>query len=192
MADEPAAPDPAEIARAVWAVPPRCGAVRLICIDGPAGAGKSTLAEVLSGLLDAAPIVHLDDLYEGWEQPLGTVLADRVEAWLLLAWEAGLPGQHLKYDWLLGRYEQWVVVPPAPVVIVEGCGSGSAGIRSRASIVIWVEAAQDVRLARGLSRDGAEMAQLWGEWQAAEAMHFAADGTRAAADVVVDGTGQAP
>ncbi len=166
---------------------PRCGTTRLVCIDGPAGSGKTTLAESLSEVLDGAPVVHMDDLYEGWAQALGDPLAARVEAWLLVAWEAGLPGMHPRFDWTLGRYAEWVTVPVAPVVILEGCGSGSARIRERASLVVWVEAPAELRLERGVERDGAALAPQWREWQAHEQAHFTTDGTRAAADVIVDG-----
>ena len=80
-----------------------------------------------------------------------------------------------------------MTVPVAPVVILEGCGSGSARIRERASLVVWVEAPAELRLERGVERDGAALAPQWREWQAHEQAHFTADGTRAAADVIVDG-----
>jgi uridine kinase len=166
---------------------PRCGSTRLVCIDGPAGSGKTTLAGALAEALGDAPVVHMDDLYQGWAQALGEPLASRVEAWLLLGWEAGLPGMHPRFDWILGRYAEWVTVPVAPVVILEGCGSGSARIRERASLVVWVEAPTGLRLERGVERDGASLAPQWREWQAHEQAHFAADGTRADADVIVDG-----
>jgi uridine kinase len=166
---------------------PRCGSTRLVCIDGPAGSGKTTLAGALSEALGGAPVVNMDDLYEGWGQALGDPLAARVEAWLLLGWEAGLPGMHPRFDWILGRYAEWVTVPVAPIVILEGCGSGSARIREWASLVVWVEAQAALRLQRGVDRDGVALAPQWREWQAHEQAHFAADGTRAAADVIVDG-----
>lgn len=171
----------------VLATVPRCGSTRLVCVDGPAGSGKTTLAGALADALDGAPVVHMDDLYEGWAQELGHPLAARVEAWLLVGWEAGLPGMHPRFDWGLGRYAEWVTVPAAPVVILEGCASGSTLIRGRASLLVWVQAPVDLRLQRGVERDGLALEAQWREWQAHEEAHFAADGTRSAADVVVDG-----
>lgn len=170
---------------------PRCGPVRLVCVDGPAGSGKTTFAAELAALFGDAPVVHLDDLYQGWEQPLGEPLARRIEAWLLLAWEAGLPGRHLRYDWAEERFTGWVDVPCADVVILEGCGSAAALVRRRAAAVIWVQAPADDRLRRGIARDGAALAGHWSRWQQHEAAHFAADATRDAATLLVDGlTGQ--
>ena len=166
---------------------PRCGSTRLVCIDGPAGSGKTTLAGALAEALAGAPVVHMDDLYEGWGQALGDPLAARLEAWLLVGWASGLPGIHPRFDWALGRYAEWVTVPVAPVIILEGCGSASARIRQRASLIVWVEAPAGLRLQRGVERDGPALEPQWLEWQAHEQAHFAIDGTRAAADVIVDG-----
>jgi uridine kinase len=172
----------------VRAAPPRCGAVRVVCVDGPAGSGKTTLAGALADALDQGPVIHMDDLYRGWAQELGPELATRVGAWLLDAWEVGLPGRHLRYDWRQARYTQWIDVEPAPIVVLEGCGSASAGIRRRASLVVWVQAPHAVRLARGVARDGESLAPEWHRWLEHEEAHFRTDGTRAAADVIVDGT----
>lgn len=158
-----------------------------MCIDGPAGAGKSTLAAALAAELGAAPVVHMDDLYAGWDQDLGAPLSGRVRAWLLDAWQAGLPGRHLRFDWETGQYAAWVEVPAEPVVILEGCGSAARGIRDRAATLIWVEAPLELRMVRGLDRDGVAMEPQWRTWVDREAAHFAADGTRAAAELVVDG-----
>jgi uridine kinase len=154
-------------------------------VDGPAGSGKTTLAEAVARHLGGAPVVHLDDLYAGWAQPLGAALSARIAAWLFDAWAVGLPGRHLRFDWHTGRYADWCEVPAAPVVVLEGCGSAAAGVRDRACLVVWVEADPAVRLARGLARDGDALRERWLAWQAAEERHFAADGTRAAADVLV-------
>lgn len=167
--------------------PARCGASRLLCVDGPAGSGKSTLADRLASALGGAPVVHMDDLYEGWDQDLGSPLAARVEAWLLLPWCSGLAGKHLRFDWAQGRFTEWVEVPAAPVLVLEGCGAGSATLRGHSSALIWVEAPADVRLRRGLARDGEAMAPQWRAWQEREAAHFARDGTRDAATAVLDG-----
>lgn len=177
--------DPAALAAAARRLPARCGSVRLVCVDGPAGSGKTTLADQLAGEL-GCQVVRMDDLYRGWDQHLGE-LAPRLAAWLLDAWEVGLPGRYLRFDWALDRYCEWVEVPAAPLVVLEGCGSASSGVRARAALVIWVEAPSAVRLARGLARDGEALTERWRGWQLAEDRHFASDQTRAAADVIVRG-----
>jgi cytidylate kinase len=50
---------------------------------------------------------------------------------------------------------------------------------------VWVEAPYDVRLARGIERDGESHRDLWLAWIAEEAAFFAADGTRERADLVL-------
>ncbi len=175
------------IAQQVRDAPARCGATRLVCVDGPAGSGKTTLADRLSDGLGGPPVVRMDDLYQGWQQPLGQPLAARVEAWLLLPWVSGLPGRHLVYDWAAERYRSWVQVEPSGVVILEGCGCGAALVRRYASVVVWVEAPRSVRLQRGLARDGAAMLPQWQDWQDREDAHFADDGTADAAGIHVDG-----
>jgi len=164
---------------------PRCGGVRLVCIDGPAGSGKTTLAAAMARAAGAAPVVHMDDLYEGWDQDLGTALGARVRRWLLDPWAAGAPGRMRRFDWASGRFGDPLPVAPGPVMILEGCASAASGLRERACLVVWIEAARGVRLARGLQRDGPGLGSRWLAWQEHEVAHFAADGTRAAADVLL-------
>lgn len=185
----PSFPCVSDLVRLLRAAPARCGATKVVCVDGPAGSGKTTLAGELSDALAGAPVVHMDALYEGWDQPLGAELAARVDQWLLSAWARGAEGRYRPYDWGLERFEQrWVPVPAAPSVILEGCASASRGIRDRASLVMWVEAPQELRTRRGLTREGAHLAPQWRVWQEHEARHFTADQTRRAAQVLVDGT----
>ena len=39
----------------------------VVCVDGPAGSGKTTLAAALAASRPAATVVHMDDLYPGWD-----------------------------------------------------------------------------------------------------------------------------
>ena len=49
--------------------PPDGMTTKIIAIDGPGGAGKSSFAEQLSQNLGNAPILHTDD-FASWENPL--------------------------------------------------------------------------------------------------------------------------
>ena len=46
---------------------------QIILIDGPAGAGKSTLSLKLQAELNCE-IIHLDSIYNGWDDALGPSL----------------------------------------------------------------------------------------------------------------------
>ena len=163
---------------------PRLGPVRLVCIDGPAGSGKTTLAARLAVELDA-PTVHLDDLYEGWSG-LDSVWA-RLEAQVLGPLAAGLPARWQRYDWDLASFAEWHDLPVPSALVLEGSGSARRALGGRASLVVFVEAPWAIRLERGLARDGIELTDEWHRWQANESRHFIEEHTRARADVVIDG-----
>ncbi|WP_425303547.1 uridine kinase family protein, partial [Nocardia wallacei] len=97
------------------------------------------------------------------------------------------PGRYQRYDWGLRRRAEWHDVEPGGVLILEGVSAARAAVRDRLSLAIWVQTSREVRLARGLERDGAQALPLWQEWMAAEDAHFAADRTREYADVIVEG-----
>jgi uridine kinase len=172
----------------VRAAPARLGAVRLVCVDGPAGSGKTTLAGRLAAALGpAAGLVHMDDLYAGWTL---TGAAARLAAGVLRPLAEGAPGAYHRYDWAAGRFAEPVPVPVPEVLLVEGCGSSPAWLDPWTTLRIWVEAPAGLRLVRGLARDGAEHEADWRAWQRREAAWFAADRTRQRAQVVVDGRAQ--
>ncbi len=53
--------------------------VTLLAIDGPAGAGKTTLAAQLEkehAASGSVRVIHLDDLYSGWTTALGNDLTE--------------------------------------------------------------------------------------------------------------------
>jgi uridine kinase len=172
------------LAGVVRAAAPRLGGVRLVCVDGPAGSGKTTLAGRLAEELDA-PVLHLDDLYEGWSG-LGGVW-ERLEAQVLQPLAAGRPARYQRYDWEREAFAEWREVPAPRVLVLEGCGSAPRALGGRAVLVAFVEAPADVRLRRGLERDGEAMRPHWERWMELEAAHFEAEGTRGRADVLVDG-----
>lgn len=162
----------------------RLGSVRLVCVDGPAGSGKSSLADRLAAEL-AAPVLRLDDLYAGWSGLDGVF--ERLDAQVLTPLAAGRPGRYRRYDWTAERFAEWHDVPVPEVLVVEGCGSAPRAIAGRSTVTVWVDAPADLRLARGLDRDGEHLRDHWLRWMGLEAVHFAREGTKDRADVLVDG-----
>ena len=181
----------AGLAARVRAEPARLGAVRLVCVDGPAGSGKTTFAGWLTDALgEGAGLVHLEDLYAGWTL---TGAAARLSAGVLRPMAEGRPGVHHRYDWAAGCFgDEPVSVAVPRVLVVEGCGSSPRALDPWTTLRIWVEAPAPLRLSRGLARDGDDLAAHWHRWQRTEARYFAADRTRARADVRVDGAATAP
>ena len=171
--------------------PPTLGAGRMVAVDGPAGSGKTTLGEALAEAArgtGSVTLLHMDDLYEGWTG-LDHHLTGRVRAGILEPLAAGRPGRYRRYDWAAGRFAEAHLVDPVDLLVLEGVGSGATAYDAFLTVRVWVEAPADLRLARGVERDGEAMREEWLAWTDREAAHFAADGTRTRADLVVDGTG---
>lgn len=171
----------------------RLGPVRLLCVDGPAGSGKTTTAEAVAAALRArgtsVALVHLDDLYDGWSGLEGT-LWPRLAAQVLEPLRRGRPGRFQRYDWGAARFDDWVDVPVNRVLVLEGCGSARRAADPVATLRVWVEAPPAERLARGLARDGTAMRGHWEDWMRGESLHFARERTAERADVRLDGCGR--
>ncbi|MBA2952990.1 4-amino-4-deoxy-L-arabinose transferase [Nocardioides sp. MAH-18] len=162
--------------------PATLGAGRLLSIDGPSGSGKTTLASAVAGLVPDARVVHVDELVHGWDG-LPDV-AGRLDA-LLRPLATGRAGACLGYDWVAAAPGGEVVVEPASLVVVEGVGSGCLPIADLVTVLVWVEADLDVRMTRGLERDGETFRPHWEQWALAEQQHFAEHRSRERADLVV-------
>ncbi len=181
----------AEIAARIGATEPRLGATRLVAVDGPSGAGKSWFAGRLAKHLDA-PIVHTDDLLDGWDDQF--TFWSRLEELVLGPLAAGHDAVYQRYLWHRGRFGGSPVrIEPAPCVLLEGVSSARREIRSRSSFAVFLIAPADLRWRRAIERDGTDDVAFRAyleRWRAAEEVHFAGDGTRAAADLVVDGAAE--
>lgn len=173
-----------QLATRVTRTPPRAGRSRVVAIDGPAGSGKTALATRLARILEA-PVVHMDDLFPGWD---GLAEAPgKLRDWILAPLAAGRKAAYHRYDWERGAYAEQVPVPESDVLIVEGCASGSTAAAPYLSLLIWVDAPYNVRRDRGIARDGEMFAPHWERWARQEDILFAAERTAERADVIVDG-----
>jgi len=168
--------------------PASLGTGRLICVDGPAGSGKSTLGREIAERT-GAQLVHTDDLMDGWR---GLDAVGHQLGALAAPLAVGEPGSYRRFDWHQHRYDRDVAVAPAPWLVVEGVGSGAAALAAYVTVLVWVEVDDELRLRRGIARDGEEMRQHWLTFMNDERELFAREDTRARADVLVDGTGATP
>jgi uridine kinase len=178
-----------------WAAsmrPATLGDARLVCVDGPAGSGKTTLARAVADAAaehGSAGVVQVDDLLDGWGGLADA--GDTVRTEVLEPLSQRRSGRYRRYDWHAGRFAERVAVAPADLLVLEGVGSWRSSYASWVTILVWVEAPRDLRLARGLARDGESLRPQWEAWLPAEASLFRQERTRDRADLVVDGTGEA-
>jgi hypothetical protein len=180
----------AEPADVVLAAPARLGAVRLVAIDGPSGSGKSTLAAGLVAALaerGVRAVVVPTDHFATWADPVSWW--PRLVDGVLTPLSRGEAGRYRRNDWSGGtpRPGAEVEVAVPEVLVVEGVSAGRRSVRPVLSCLVWVEVSpESARLARSVRRDGAHTRADFLRWQAFERGWFAVDGTRAAADVLIE------
>ncbi|MFI8996564.1 uridine kinase [Streptomyces sp. NPDC053542] len=196
--------DLAALAARLRGLPPSCGPVRLIAVDGHAGSGKSTFAGRLAAALGggttptagepatgggpfddtgpAAPVLHLDDLATHDELFAWT---DRLREQVIGPLSEGRSARYGVYDWVRRSFTRERTLAPAPVVLLEGVGAGRAALRPYLACLLWMELPGETAWARGRRRDGPGLATFWDGWIPAERAHFAADPSRPYADFLV-------
>ena len=164
------------------------GRCRVVVVDGPAGSGKTTVAAALVDEARArgleAAVVHMDDLYDGWGGVLD--VGQQVHELLRALHETG-SADYRRYDWHRGAYAERRTVTTPDVLVLEGVGSADPTSDPVVALRVWVEAPSDVRLERGLRRDGEHLREQWLGFMRDESVVHARDRTRERADAVVDG-----
>ncbi|GHF03923.1 hypothetical protein GCM10017786_42140 [Amycolatopsis deserti] len=163
----------------VLAGPPRCGRVRLVAVDGPSGAGKTTFAGELADAFrarGATTALVATDHYATWDDPVAWW--PRLVAEVLDPLAAGRPAVYRPLDWTTGEPRPGPVrtVHPVDVVVLEGVSAGRASIRPRLSALCWVPGPDpESRLERAVSRDGEGIRGPLTAWQKFECGWFAVD-----------------
>jgi uridine kinase len=161
------------------------GTTRLIAIDGWGGSGKSRLAAELEKRLPSVTVVHTDDFagphQPGWDwqrfsrEVLDPLLADR-------------PARFQRYDWDRDKLGEWRQVPAGGTVIVEGISSSRRELGPVWDFVIWVDCPRELRLRRGIERDGEALRWKWETvWMPEEEAYVRQQDPIGRANIVVDG-----
>jgi uridine kinase len=156
--------------------------IRTVAIDGRSGAGKSTFAARLASALDA-PVFSPDVIYPGWDGLEQGV--DLFGRWVLEPLAHREPAGLRTWDWQTGEFGHWQEILSAPIVVVEGVGTGAARFADCVSLLVWLECSPRQRRARAISRDGAVFEPHWDHWAAQEDAYLSRDQPADRADIVV-------
>ena len=156
--------------------------ILLIGIDGCGGAGKSTLARAIKDNLSDVKIVQMDDFYYkdyfDWQ---------RLKRQVLEPLSKNLAAEYQRYDWEKQRLDEWHKIEAGGIVIVEGVYSTRKELTDFYDYNIWVECPREIRLARGLERDGEAAREKWEkEWMPAEDFYVMNDLPRERADLIIN------
>jgi uridine kinase len=159
----------------------------IIAIDGPAGAGKTTLAHDIKLALAqrySVTEIHMDDLYDGWDNALTHQLTD-VLTNLVAAHKKSAAISLSTYDWRAGAFSPVAEIEKSELLILEGVGSGQMAVRDSLAALIWIDIEESEGLARVIARDGKEIESQMRKWLATQEQHFLSEGTQNAADFVL-------
>ena len=110
--------------------------------------------------------VHLDDVYPGWDglEAGVALLTEHVLAPLARGEQAAYP----RWDWMRSRPGRTVTVDAGPSSSWRAAACSCHRRAAYAAVRVWLEAPDDVRRERALSRDGETYAPHWDRWAAQE------------------------
>ncbi len=167
-----------------------------IAIDGLGGSGKSTLAKELSEYIKNSTIVSMDDFYKtrelrrrlsSQEEIGGYFDWKRLEKQILIPFTENRIIKYQKYDWPDDILHSPENIKISKNIIVEGIYSNRAELSNYYNIRIWVECPEDIRLSRGIARDGKEMKDYWEKvWLRQEKRYYEEQKPNLRADIILN------
>ena len=169
---------------------PFLGNTRILAIDGPAGAGKSTLASHLVknlSLLGSVYVIHMDWIYAGWEGALDNSLTEKLHS-ILASLKNRAPIDLEIYNWHLGKFDQVRRIPVPEILVIEGVGAAQKIMRDAGAITIWMEIEPEIGMKRVLLRDGDAIAEQMQGWLKTQREYFLRDLTPESTDFSLSAT----
>jgi uridine kinase len=158
----------------------------IVLIDGKAGSGKSTFAEALQQQLfrdgESAPrVIHMDNIFEGWD---GLALgSDYMVRFILQPLARQETASWQDWSWVKNQRSSWREFSGGTPLIVEGCGSLTERSKEHADICIWLEASEETRRERWLTREW--HLEKFDFWAAQELDFYAREKSQSLADLVI-------
>lgn len=99
----------------------------------------------------------MDDLYDGWNDPLSAKLTARVISQLFQPFIIQLPVKYQCFNWKLNRFDVMKSVYQSKYLIVEGVGSGQRSFSEYLNRLIWIQIDPQVGFDRVIARDGEQV-----------------------------------
>ncbi len=167
--------------------------IRVIALDGPAGAGKTTLSETLS-FVTGAPVIHMDDFFlpaemrtaERLAAPGGNVHHERMAREVLPHLRSGEAFAYGRFDCARMTIGERAEVPASDLRIVEGSYSLHPALGDYADLRVFCEISPEEQERRILQREGpAGAARFRDRWIPMENRYFDAFGIRGRADLLL-------
>ena len=97
------------------------------------------------------------------------------------------PARFERSQWGGETAGELVVVEPAEFMILEGVTASREAFAPYVTYAIWVEATAELRLRRGLDRDGPAALEQWHAWMAEEERYRSRERPDDRADLVIQG-----
>ena len=185
---------------------------QVLAIDGPSGAGTTTLADAVAGRLGTGggagdvedpvhgvAVVHGDDFYRDMPEDVRWALTaeqglDRYFDWQRLRREAlaplrsGAAAAYRPFSWRPegGLSAEFVTIEAAPIVVLEGVYAARPELDDLVDLTVFVETPAAERRRRLVAR-GHGNDRWWSRWDAAEDLYFGTVRPRDRFDLVVPG-----
>jgi len=172
----------------------------LVAIDGCGGSGKSTLAEHIVSKHGSGQIIHMDDFYKQSSKRLPFEMNEKEIAEdydikrliqdVINPITNGREASYQRYDWVFDELKEGHVVQPNGLIIVEGIYSICEQLHSKYDVKIFVECSKELRLKRGLERDGENALDFWKQWMIGEDKYLQEQKPQDRSDFIISGEGK--
>ena len=153
----------------------------LVAIDGPAGAGKTTLAQKFYREFSThkqVTLIHMDELYDGWNNALSQRLTRQLE--IIIEAHVKREAFHLEiFNWVIMKFDELRLYEPADILVLEGVGAAQEIVRRAGAETYWLDVEPSIGLERVLRRDGFHIEGEMRKWQIEQVKYFESDLTRA-------------
>jgi uridine kinase len=133
----------------------------IVAIDGRCAAGKTTLANLLAAKY-AAAVIHMDDFFlpaelrkpERFLEPGGNIHYERFLSEVAPRLKNGGPFKYRAFDCGRMDYSDWVFVPDARLIIIEGAYSLRTDFMVLYDIKVFMDIEPDEQRRRIIARNG--------------------------------------